>query len=365
MVYRTRFYAILAAIIIAVLLVQPVYARRKNKQRELEHSVQKGREFYEEMYYMGAIKKWTDVLKVDPWNEEVKLLIEKALKKYEELSSILEKAYLLLEEGKLDDASGEFTYVQENSSPKNRELTVLVERGLRALEDARRDQHYGALIDQGDRHLGQEDFEDAIARYREAQRFYPEGEVATQRIAITEQRVVEAELDEKLHTLREEGRQFFEDDRLKSSRARWEEVLEIVPGDEEASLFISKIDFKIREQDRLLEMARDYFENGVSLFENGQYENAIDQFENSIAMNYQVKKSRRFIEDSRSAIRKQEEREREVNAQLVAQYLREGIKFYNLNRYRDSLVQLNHGLELDPENTQIREYLSPLPFTSL
>lgn len=357
MIYRLRFYAILAAILIVVLLAQPVYARWKNKQRELERSVQEGRELYEEMYYMGAIEKWTDVLKVDPWNEEVKLLIEKALKKHEELASRLKKAFLLLEEGKQDDASSEFNYVQENSSPKNRELTVLVGRGLQAVEDARRDHHYGALIDEGDRHLSREEFDSALESFKEARRFYPEGEVAPQRIALAEQRMVEAELGRKLHTLREEGRQFFEDDRLKSSRARWEEVLEIVPGDEEASLFISKIDFKLRERDRLLEMARDYFENGVNLFENGQYEDAIDQFENSIAMNYQVKKSRRFIEDSRSAIRKQEEREREVNAQLVAQYLREGIKFYNLNRYRDSLAQLNQGLELDPENTQIREYI--------
>lgn len=80
MIYRLRFYAILAAILIVVLLAQPVYARWKNKQRELERSVQEGRELYEEMYYMGAIEKWTDVLKVDPWNEEVKLLIENAMK---------------------------------------------------------------------------------------------------------------------------------------------------------------------------------------------------------------------------------------------------------------------------------------------
>jgi tetratricopeptide (TPR) repeat protein len=357
MVYRIRFYATLAAILIVVLLAQPVYARRKDIQHELKRSVQEGREFYEEMYYMGAIEKWTYVLKVDPWNEEVKLLIEKALKKYEELTSRLEKAYLLFEEGKLDDARSEFNYVQENSSPKNRELNVLVERGLQAVEDAHRNQHYGELIDEGDHHLNLEEFDNALVSFKEARQFFPEGEIAPQRIALTEQRMVESELAEKIHTLREEGRQFFEDDRLKSSRARWEEVLKVVAGDEEASLFISKIDFKLRERDRLLEMARNYFENGVSLFENRQYENAIDQFENSIAMNYQVKKSRRFIEDSRSAIRKQQERAREVNAQLIAQYLREGIKFYNLNRYRDSLAQLNRGLELDPENTQIREYI--------
>ena len=130
-----------------------------------------------------------------------------------------------------------------------------------------------------------------------------------------------------------------------------------MPDDEEAVLFISKIDFKLRERERLLEMAQEYYTNGVRLFEEKRYEDAIDQFQNSIAMNYQVKRSRRYIEESRNEIRKREERDQEVNAQLVAKYLREGIKFYNLTRYRDSLSQLNRGLELDAENTQIREYI--------
>lgn len=352
-----RFYSILTAVLIVVLLTQPVYARRKNRQRELEASVSEGRELYEEMCYMGAIEKWTDVLKVDPWNEEVKILIEKALRRYEDLTSRLEKAYQLLDEGRLSDASREFNYIQENSSSRNRELSTLVEKGLKAIEVARRDQHYGGLIAEGDRRLSFEAFEDALAKYGEALQFYPEGEVAPQRIALTEQRMMEAELGLMLSALREEGRTLFLEDRLKTSRARWEELLELIPDDKEASLFISKIDFKLRERDRLLEMAKEYFETGIYLYENGKYEDAIDQFENSIAMNYQVKKSRRFIQESRNAMLKLEEREREANAKLVAQYLREGIKFYNLNRYRDSLVQLNRGLELDPENTQIREYI--------
>ena len=352
-----RFKSILTAVLIVVLLTQPVYARRKNKQHELDRSVQEGRELYEEMYYMGAIEKWTDVLKVDPWNEEVKIFIEKALKRYEDLTSRLEKAYQLLDEGSLDEAGSEFNYIQENSSSRNRELSAFVKKGLKAIEVARRDQHYAGLIDEGDHHLSFEAFEDALVKFREALEFHPEGEVAPQRIALTEQRMMAAELGMKLSALREEGRRLFLEDRLKTSRARWEELLELVPGDEEASLFISKIDFKLRERGRLLEMAREYFEAGVDLFENGKYEDAIDQFENSIAMNYQVKKSRRFIQESRNAMLKLEESEREANAKLVAQYLREGIKFYNLNRYRDSLAQLNRGLELDPENTQIREYI--------
>jgi len=344
-------------LLMVFLITQPLYARQRSSPRQIERSIREGKELYDANHYMGAIDKWTEVLKQDPWNEEVKLLIEKALKKYEELTAHVELGYSLLDKGELDGAQNEFGYVQEHSNPGDEELTDMVNRGLEAVGYARRDRQYGMLIDEGDRHLEQQDFDAAISSYEEAHKFFPEGGIAQQRIELTRERMLEAELGARLRGMREEGRRLFAEDKLKASQDTWKEVLELKPGDEEAGLYLSKIEFKLREQERLLEMARGYFENGERLFTEKRYEDAIDQFENAIAMNYQVKRSRRYIEDCREAIRRREDRARERNAELVARYLREGIKFYNLNQYRDSLAQLNRGLELDPENTQIREYI--------
>ena len=139
MVHNMKFYHIITILLCLMLLAQPLYARRKSTQRQLEQSVKEGKELYDEMYYMGAIEKWTEVLKVDPWNEEVKILIEKALKRYEDLNSRLEKGFTLLDEGSLEEAEGEFNFILENSSARNRDLRALVEKGLKATELARRD----------------------------------------------------------------------------------------------------------------------------------------------------------------------------------------------------------------------------------
>ena len=344
-------------LLLFLLLSQPLHARQRSSPRELERAIREGKELYEEKHYVGAIEIWTEVLKKDPWNQEVKLLIERALKEYEELTSHIESGFDLLEGGEIEDAQGEFDYVQENSSSDDAELQDMVSRGFEAVRLARRDQQYMGLIGEGDRHLEREEFDDALASYEEAQEFFPEGEVAPKRIELTMERRLEAELGARLRSLREEGRKLFAEDKLKPSKSVWEEVIELKPGDEEAGLFISKINFKLQEQEKLLEMARGYFENGRRLFDEKRYEDAIDQFENSIAMNFQVKRSRKYIDDCREALGRQEEQTRERNAELVARYLREGIKFYNLNRYRDSLAQLNRGLELDPQNTQIKEYI--------
>jgi tetratricopeptide (TPR) repeat protein len=350
-------FILLISLIIFLFLSQPLFGRQKSSLRQLERAIKEGKELYDASHYMGAIEVWTEVLKEDPWNEEVKLLIEKALKKYEELTARLEHGYDLLEEGRIDEAQDEFSYVYEKSSSRDDEIVGMVDRGLEAVETARRDRRYMEMITEGDLHLERDEFDVALASFEGALKFYPEGEIAPQRIELTKQKKLESELGVRLSQLRADGRTLFEQDGLKASASKWEQVLQLKPGDEEALLYLSKIQFKLKERGRLLEMARGYFENGVRLFDEKRYEDAIDQFQNSIAMNYQVKRSRRYIQNSREAIGKQGERERERNAELVARYLRDGIKFYNLNRYRDSLTQLNRGLELDPENSQIKEYI--------
>ena len=261
------FQRLSALLLLFFLLSQPLHARQRSSPRELEQAVREGKELYEGNHYVGAIEVWTEVLKKDPWNQEVKLLIERALKEYEELTSHLENGYALLEAGEVEGAQGEFDYVQENSSSDDAELQDMVSRGFEAVRLARRDQHYAGLIGEGDRHLEREEFDAALASYEEAQEFFPEGEVAPLRIELAMERRLEAELGARLRSLREEGRKLFAEDKLKPSKSVWEEVIELKPGDEEAGLFLSKINFKLQEQEKLLEMARGYFENGQRLFD--------------------------------------------------------------------------------------------------
>jgi tetratricopeptide (TPR) repeat protein len=49
--------------------------------------------------------------------------------------------------------------------------------------------------------------------------------------------------------------------------------------------------------------------------------------------------------------------EAENTSTRVAQSLREGIRLYNIDEYAKSLSALEEGLRLDPENTQVREYI--------
>jgi tetratricopeptide (TPR) repeat protein len=280
-----------------------LYGDEQEATQLLDRYVNEGKAFYSEHYYLGAVEKWSLALRIDPGNEEVQRLIEDALYRYEELTRYLEEGFRLIEENRPTDAYERLRYVQNNSSPKNEYLSSLVTMGLE----------------------------------------YAEGQVALQ--------------EKQAKLIREAARELFLQDRLEESRLKWQEVLELLPGDEEAMLFLSKISFKEKRREEFTFAARGYFENGVRLYGEGRFVDALDQFENALAMNYRKEESRRYIGEIHDVINERESLRQERNTDLVGLYLREGIKYYNLNRYRESLSQLNRGLKLDPQNTQIREYI--------
>jgi tetratricopeptide (TPR) repeat protein len=74
-------------------------------------------------------------------------------------------------------------------------------------------------------------------------------------------------------------------------------------------------------------------------------------------MNYRVKDSRDYIDRAREAMKEKTKKESGRMSVDVARYLREGIKQYNIEQYKKALSVLNEGLLLDPENTQIQEYI--------
>jgi len=334
----------------AVIPSLKAFAKDKDVLRRTYQYIEQGKELYDEKNYYAAVEKWTEVLKVDPWNAEVKLLIEDALGEIELLTEKLDEGFDLLENGNIDEAFETFVYVKDNSSPETRDLYSLLASGFNSIEQMRNRAIYEKIIRRGDQFTKTGKYEQALELFVFAQKFNPEAGKIPQKIA-------EVKREREIFELKQRAIDLFERESFIESRNAWKKLLEIDPYDEDAPLYLSKIDFKIQESDRLMALARSYFDNGVNLFEKKEWNEAVDQFENAIAMNYRVDEAKDYIERIREEIALQQERERERMTEQVAQYLRDGIKYYNINQYRKSLAVLNEGLKLDPENTQIKEYI--------
>ncbi len=348
---------LLTCVFLFTSVLLPVRAKEKDELERLDRYIAEGKELFEENYYMGAIEKWTSALAIAPWNDKIKSLIERALKRYEELSKTVEEAYDLLEAGDVDGAYTMFLYARKNSSNRNEALCDLIVRGIRVTEEQKNKRRFQKIIETGDALLENARFDAAENLYNFARKFSPGDTLVSQRLATLSKRRKDEETRQMVARLREKAANLFEQGRYEESKKLWNELLAYIPGDTDALLYISKISYKEREHQKLLDFAKSYFNAGMRLFKGGEFEDAIDQFENAVALDYRVEQSKEMITKTLDAIEAKRKAENERNIKRVLGYLREGIKFYNLGKYRESLRALNRGLSIDPENTQIREYM--------
>ena len=291
---KKRTVLILGACIFLVARIpfSAAFANDKDIIRRTSHYVEQGKALYAEKDYYGAVEKWTEVLKADPWNEEVKLLIEDALGEIEHLTEKLDEGFVLMEKGNLDEAFETFMYVKNNSSPETRDIYSMLARGFYSIERMRNRAIYERIILTGDELTRAEKYDQALHVFLFAHKFDPAAGQVPRKIEEVKKRKEISEVKQRAIDL-------FEGEEYLASRKAWEELLEIAPSDRDAPIYLSKINFKIQESDRLRALARSYFDNGVILFKKSQWNEAIDQFENAIAMNYRADEARDYIEQIR------------------------------------------------------------------
>jgi len=360
-----RKHQLLIIIFLSILLLNtpfsPVNAGKtsyqKRERQKLEQYIEEGKVLYEKGNYQGALEKWTEALKIDPWNNEVKNLIDDVLKKISNFSDELNRGFNYLDNNELDKAKKIFDKLSKEINPEDKKNYELLVKGIALLKEAEKKKEFENLLKKGDSYLNKREVDLAEETFNEARRLFPTDERLAKRFQKIEKIKEEIKKEERVVQLKSRARELFEQNKFQESKARWEEVLSLKPGDEEAMLYISKINFKEKEKERILALGKSYFDTGVNLYKQGRYSEAIDQFENAIAVGYQIDASQKYIDSIKEKLLEIEKKKNEERVEKIAKYLKEGIKLYNLNKFREALKVLNDGLKLDPDNTQIKEYI--------
>lgn len=330
---------------------------QKKERQKLEQYIEEGKALYEKGNYQGALEKWTEALKIDPWNSEVKNLIDDVLKKISNFSDELNRGFNYLDNNELDKAKKIFDKLSKEINPEDKKNYELLVKGIALLKEAEKKKEFENLLKKGDSYLNKKEIDLAEETFNEAQKLFPTDERLAKRFQKIEKIKEEIKKEERIAQLKSRARELFDQNKFQESKARWEEVLSLKPGDEEAMLYISKINFKEKEKERILALGKSYFDTGVNLYKQGRYNEAMDQFENSIAVGYQIEASQKYIDSIKEKLFEIEKKKNEDRVEKIAKYLKEGIKLYNLNKFREALKVLNDGLKLDPDNTQVKEYI--------
>ena len=361
---KKNLISILIIIFGTFLILSPIFtveagknAAKKKEKNLLNQYIEEGKSLFDEGNYQEALEKWTEALKIDPWNNEVKKLIDDALKKISNYSEELDIGFNYLKNNNLDKAKEIFNKLSKEIKPSDKKNYELLLKGIKVLEKKEKRKEFDNLLMKGDRYLDAGKIDQAEKVYKNAEKLFPEDKSLVARFKKIRGIRDEIKRKKEILTLKSKAKYLFEQEKLQESKVIWENVLKLKPNDEDAILFISKINFKEKEKEKILALGKSYFDTGVKLFKEKKYKEAMDQFENAIAVNYRVEDSQKFIDNINKAISEIEEKRNEERVEKVAKYLKEGIKLYNINKFREALKALNEGLTLDPENTQIKEYI--------
>lgn len=218
------------------------------------------------------------------------------------------------------------------------------------------------------------DYEDAIEKAEEALEIDPlyanaveikeKSQKAIEQKRMEEQQRLEAERrakqqEEQIEQLMDEGEDFFDEEQFPQAQARFQQILQIDPGNKDAQKMIKKIEIAQREamQARVDEMLSE----GYNLVDKGQFDEAQTRFQTVLSMdpgNQDAEKALNDLAKARQeAQKRREEMERRRRIQESQRLFEQGLKAYERKELEAAVEKWNQALQAWPENEKAQTYL--------
>ena len=283
--------------------------READKQKFIAEHLQKADAYLKENQYLDAIVEYQQVIGTDPFHQHAKIMLDSA-------NTLL---------------------ASEFQDQQNQAVLVALDRD-RAESDARFvNEHY----DQGRLYLDQKQYTKALIEFNLALQRDPENQQVLAGIQTTRRR-----LNEDLNALMRKGRS-------EMSGQNYSEALRLVS---EARL-LAEDDTRVKKEvDTLVGRVKlqESIQQGIMLYDIGQYDQALQIFENVLA------------EDPQNQFIKQYYRRTQLEALAVTdpmepeterQYL-QGVEMFLLGKYRDAITIWEEILKDHPYNKKVLEAIN-------
>lgn len=318
-------------------------ARAAAEKAAVDALVAEGDNAFAENKFARAADKYEEALDAAPDREDIRAKLESARNKQLEMmeSAALDEAYAdavsagdkAFDKENWDEALGHYEEAAglkpAEKYPKNRMAEInaklaAFEKNAAEAEAAELRRQYDALIDAGDSEFGKQKYKNALNEYRAALALLPDAETAKTKIAETEKAISERDALAADRSAYEntvsEADTFYSDEDYEMALMRYEDALEIRPGEKHPSKRIGEIN-KILERIRL-EKERDAdaakeaeytaaVKRGDDAMRKKKYSEAIDDFEDALEVKPDEQYPQSRIEQAQLAISEMEaERER-------------------------------------------------------
>ncbi|UKN01319.1 hypothetical protein K6119_16450 [Paracrocinitomix mangrovi] len=291
--------------------------KKKSDKEEAEQAAKENEQKYNDLIanadkafdgksYQDARDKYEEALKLKPNESHPSARISqiddilKKQKEAEEAAEKLEADYRkAIEQGdnafQSKDWDQAIKYYEEalgikpdEKYPKD-QLAKSKEGQANEAEQAALDEKYNKLMSEGKSLRESEKFQDALAKYKEAQSMKPDESEPKDRIAELEKLIAEqadaAEKEEQYKKLMQEGADLLAADKLENALEKYESALNVKPKDEPAQAKINEINTLIQDRKNAAESDakfKEYVDNGDKAFGNEKYTDAKANYEKAL-----------------------------------------------------------------------------------
>ncbi|MBU1078193.1 MAG: tetratricopeptide repeat protein, partial [Spirochaetes bacterium] len=253
---------------------------------------------------------------------------------------------------KYTEALDEFDY-SLSMVPEHEEASQYRERTLEAIrkfdeeEGIRNDKLIQDLLMQGIQFYQIGEFENAIYNFKRVLELDPENEYANEYLGLSE----EALHLQKLSTLNEDspyypimknlelkGKESLEKKDYNVSLEYFNEIKELFPLNREANKYILKIMY-IKDPDKVRSVIDNHFKNGIKLYNERKYHQALYEFELVKSIDPDYKKLRKYLDLA--------SKPPSVYREQIKKHFNQGLYYFSKREYNNAVLEWKKAVNLD------------------
>ncbi len=367
-------------ILIFSLIISGSFGLRSESIEEMDKRAQ---DSFEKKEFNQAIALWLSILDIDPENDKIQ-------KKIEMIYELKQKKDLALQKSKLNYSfargvlktdflsakalalSSFDNYITAyRIDPKDEELQNMKE-AMKRLEDeikveeekdrlsrankARRER----LMAEALKLMDDKKYPEALKNWEEILSFFANDKEADEGRRRCQMAIDNKIKFEKINNFMAKGKELFIKKDLNASRLEFVQVLGLDPRNREAKDFIEQIDEKFeaaRMGEQRKQQAENLYQSGLENIRRSRFDEAQDDFENSLAFIKDYKDAKERIKTIPALKKQFQEMENTKKFERINREFQDGLIALSEGRYKDAIAAFDTTLALDPKNDRARGYL--------
>lgn len=330
----------------------------KKEQLQTQLAFTKGKDLFNTQQYKEAMIQFERVLNWEPEHKEANQYLIQAKDEYqkatakEQIKQHLEKGKNYLNNQEYIDAALEFKQVLLLDPANSQALASLAKATENIKLDIRKVDRMSQYFNQGVEAYTNSKLVEAIASWKQVLEINPNHPETLDY------------MEKATAKLRAEyifaGKKYHQQKMWEKAILEFEKVLSIDPGNEEAKKLIKEAKLQIEMTKTKEYRALAYLDEGIELYEAGEYEEANKKLQKALILNEKLNDAQRYLEKSNTKLTQLKKKKVALNPQLTKQLIiayDKGLKFFHDQKIIPAIEQLELVYKHDPDYREVKFYL--------